>query len=156
MSCKPGNHGCPNFSLTVADWQRDRDALRWLRRKIFIEEQSVPEELEWDNQDGEALHLLASDANGNPIGTGRLMRAGQIGRMGVLPEWRGRGVGGALLQRILQLAEEQGTAPLFLHAQITAIPFYEKHGFVATGEIFLEAGIEHRVMHLAGNKRFEA
>lgn len=136
------------FSVRLADWEGDRKALEFLRRKVFIEEQSVPEALEWDDQDPLALHLLALDADGNPIATGRLTSGGQIGRMGVLPKWRGRGVGGGILRRILQLANERGIGPLFLHAQLTAIPFYEKHGFWVQGEEFSDAGIPHRKMWL--------
>jgi predicted GNAT family N-acyltransferase len=137
------------FSIRRADWATDRTALRRIRRLVFVDGQGVPEELEWDGKDGQATHLLAADGDGRPIGTARVLPTGQIGRMAVLNEWRGRGVGRALLREALRAAAEGGHGPPFLHAQSAALGFYEGLGLVAEGEEFTEAGMAHRRMVLA-------
>lgn len=106
----------------------------------------MPEALEWDGEDAQALHVLASDPRGRAIGTARLIlhadRA-HIGRMAVLPAWRGQGVGSALLESILAAAQERGARHAFLKAQTTAMPFYARAGFAVEGGEFLDAGIPH-------------
>jgi predicted GNAT family N-acyltransferase len=109
----------------------------------------VPEGLEWDGLDESATHVLASDADGRPVGTGRLLDDGRIGRIAVLAEHRGRGVGSAILQRLIETAAERGLARVSLHAQVNALEFYRRHGFQVEGGEFLEAGIPHRRMTLA-------
>jgi predicted GNAT family N-acyltransferase len=104
--------------------------------------------LEWDAIDPECLHVLAIDLNGLGIGTGRLTPQRTIGRMAVLSEWRGKGVGHALLLQLIALAKAQQWPEVSLHAQISARDFYKKHGFVAYGPIYREAGIEHQSMRL--------
>ena len=136
------------FKVREIGWEEGRQALSAVRRAVFIEEQGVPEALEWDGRDARALHLLAEDAQGNPIGTARLLDDGRIGRMAVLSSWRGHGVGQALLGRALDLARRQGVASVHLDAQVTAIGFYRRSGFVAYGEVFLDAGIPHRSMKM--------
>ena len=138
-----------NFSLKDASWEDDREALRLIRRIVFIEEQHVPEEMEWDEFDTSSYHVLAIDNHGHAIGCSRLKTDGQIGRMAVLNQWRNRGVGTALLQRILKLSCKLGMQQVYLHAQVTAIPFYERHGFKVTSDIFMDAGIPHRNMILS-------
>ena len=108
----------------------------------------MPEELEWDEADERAYHVLAMDDEGEPIGTGRLKLDCQIGRMAVLKRWRGRGVGSAILEALLDLARKEGCTAVRLHAQTQALPFYEKFGFKARGAEFDEAGIPHREMEL--------
>jgi predicted GNAT family N-acyltransferase len=134
------------FAILPADWNAHRDALRAIRRIVFIEEQGVPEALEWDELDEHCRHVLALAADGRAIGTGRLTPDGRIGRMAVLREWRDRGVGSAILQYLLLQARKAGHATAQLHAQTHALPFYARHGFTATGPEFLEANIPHRVM----------
>ncbi|MCU0834659.1 MAG: GNAT family N-acetyltransferase [Chromatiaceae bacterium] len=136
------------FSVRRADWSRDREALRAIRECVFVREQSVPAELEWDGGDECAIHLLAVDADGESIGTARLLPSGQIGRMAVLPEWRRRGVGSALLEATLAIANEPGQPAPFLNAQTAVIDFYQRQGFVPEGGEFMEAGIPHRRMVL--------
>lgn len=138
----------PAFSVRRAHWPRDAAALRLLRQRVFIEEQQVPQELEWDGEDEQALHLLALDPAQNPIGTARLLPSGQIGRMAVLQDWRKRGVGSALLARMLEEAARGDYPGLFLHAQLSALPFYERQGFEAQGEVFYEADIPHKRMKI--------
>ena len=123
-------------------WATHADALMRVRRAVFIEEQGVSEREELDGEDASSQHFLATDGQGRPIGTARLMPSGQVGRMAVLPAWRRRQVGASLLGLAMEAAKRQGLA-VFLHAQVSAQGFYERNGFVASGEVFLEADIEH-------------
>lgn len=136
------------FSVYAVNWQGAGAALKEIRRRVFIEEQDVPESLEWDELDGNAIHVLACDGKGRPIGCGRLLPEGRIGRMAVLPEWRSKGVGRAILQTLLEIACEHSIAEVRLSAQVTAIPFYEKAGFKLYSEVYMDAGIPHRDMYL--------
>ena len=134
------------FKLRDADWESDGDALRHVRRIVFIDEQQIPESLEWDDDDPVSLHALAVDGQGHPIATGRLLQDGHIGRIAVLSEWRGHGVGAALFVHLVSTAERRGHRALYLNAQIHAVGFYTKYGFVAAGPEFFEAGIPHIAM----------
>ena len=136
----------PAYTIREIDWASGRDALGAVRFKVFVEEQHVPEDEEWDAEDAVSRHVLALAADGTPIGTGRLLRDGHIGRMAVLKEWRGRGVGAALMARLLLLGREAKHDVVRLHAQTHALRFYEKLGFIAHGEEFMEANIPHFVM----------
>lgn len=133
------------FQVRSASWHEDRATLRDLRHRVFVVEQGVPEELEWDDADAGCMHVLALDEHNRPIGTGRLLPDGQIGRMAVLPQWRRRGVGSAILEFLLDRARERGLA-VYLNAQTQAVGFYARHGLVAQGEEFMDAGIPHRRM----------
>ncbi|NZA25942.1 GNAT family N-acetyltransferase [Luteimonas sp. SJ-92] len=137
------------FRVEPADYGAAYADLRAVREAVFVREQRVPRELELDAADAACAHVLARDAGGRPIGTGRMRPDGRIGRMAVLPEWRGRGVGTALLQALLRVARERGQREVALDAQVGAIDFYLRHGFVPHGERFREAGIEHQAMRLA-------
>lgn len=136
-----------DYIVQPVNWHDARAALAAVRRRVFIEEQGVPEELEWDEYDAAAVHVLACAAD-TPIGTGRLIESGRIGRLAVLAHWRGRGVGDALLDLLIGIARERRYAVVKLHAQTHAISFYARHGFNAVGADFLEAGIPHREMVL--------
>jgi predicted GNAT family N-acyltransferase len=136
------------FVVRPVNWIASREKVRAVRRAVFIEEQKVPEELEWDEADDRAYHVLATSAEGESIGTGRLKLDGQIGRMAVTRQWRGRGVGAAILQSLLELARKEGCNAVRLHAQCHALHFYTKFGFIAVGGEFDEAGIPHRAMEL--------
>ena len=138
----------PPFVVRAVNWGASRDELRALRREVFIEEQHVPEELEWDDGDERAYHVLATSLEGRTIGTGRLKLDGQIGRMAVARDWRRRGVGAAILQTLVDLARKEGCSLVRLHAQTHALDFYARQGFVAVGGEFEEAGIAHRAMEL--------
>ena len=133
------------FCIRAADWSADRNALRAVREQVFVHEQSVPVELEWDEFDPLCQHLLAENA-GQAIGTGRLLPDGHIGRMAVLESWRGQGVGSALLDALMQIARNRGVRRVRLNAQSRAVAFYQRHGFVAEAQEFIEAGIPHRSM----------
>jgi predicted GNAT family N-acyltransferase len=138
----------PAFIVRPVNWDATRDKLRAVRHSVFVEEQHVPEDLEWDDADERAYHVLATSSDGVPIGTGRLKLDCHIGRMAVLKGWRGRGVGGTILQSLIAYAEKEGCEIVRLHAQTHAIPFYARYGFTPVGEEFDEAGIPHRLMEL--------
>jgi predicted GNAT family N-acyltransferase len=133
-------------NMRIAHWSRDRASLMTVRLAVFVEEQGVPRELEQDESDPDCRHLLAFSADGAPVGTARLTPAGQIGRMAVLREWRGRGVGRRLLNCLLDIAAQSGRQEVFLNAQCTAGAFYRLAGFRPTGPVFEEAGIPHQRM----------
>jgi predicted GNAT family N-acyltransferase len=137
------------FAIRVCDWVEAAPALRRIRYDVFVVEQRVPEALEWDDADAHSIHALAEDHSRVPIGCARLLADGHIGRVAVLRAWRGRGVGSALLLRLADEAQRRGDARAIVNAQVAAIPFYARHGFVATGDVFEEAGIPHRVMELS-------
>ena len=133
-------------------WDSHRTQLSSLRRTVFVEEQGVARDEEWDGADPGCRHFLAEDADGRPIGTARLMPSGQIGRMAVLVEWRGKGIGARLLGLAVDAARDANCETVFLHAQRDAVGFYERAGFEATGAPFVESGIEHRAMALPPSK----
>ena len=135
----------PAIWVRPADWHFDRGILRTLRAEVFIREQSVPAEMEWDEFDAQSRHVVAI-ADGVPIGTGRLLPDGHIGRMAVLREWRHQGAGSALLTGLMDIARELGVQRVKLSAQVQALPFYLGHGFQVEGEEFEDAGIPHRRM----------
>ncbi len=140
------------YQIEEGDWSVLAAAARQVREQVFIVEQKVPVALEWDANDAVSRHVVAYDATGTPIGTGRLLPDGHIGRMAVLPAWRGKGVGRALLERLLESAQIAGQQHLVLHAQTQAAEFYRKTGFVQTGETFMEAGIPHVLMQRSPDK----
>jgi predicted GNAT family N-acyltransferase len=131
--------------IELGDWASMAPALEALRREVFIVEQRVPEEMEWDADDATCVHALAL-LDGHPVGCGRLLPDGHIGRMAVRAPYRSRGVGRALLQTLLAEARRRGMREVVLHAQMHAMRFYEALGFVADGPVFDEAGILHRRM----------
>ena len=136
------------FTIRIMMWREALPLARPVRERVFIEEQRVPRELEWDEWDEPGDHAVALDADGNPIGTARLLPDGRIGRMAVLKEWRGQRVGAALLAAMLARARERSMPRALLHAQTQAAGFYRRFGFSERGESFLEAGIPHVEMIL--------
>jgi predicted GNAT family N-acyltransferase len=126
--------------------EAEREAKR-IRFAVFVEEQGVPAEVELDDMDTQCLHALAFEGDA-AVGTGRLLPDGHIGRMAVVKAWRGRGVGGALLRRLVEAARERGDREALLSAQVHALGFYRGHGFTAYGEVYNEAGIPHQAMRL--------
>jgi len=131
------------ITVSVVRWPDKRAELTAIRRAVFIEEQNVPESIELDDRDRNCSHVLASDELGNPIGTARIDGSGKIGRMAVLPEHRGRGVGTRMLEAIMEHGRSRGITDFHLSAQVSAVGFYRKMGFDAYGEQFQEAGITH-------------
>ncbi|MEV6397633.1 GNAT family N-acetyltransferase [Streptomyces sp. NPDC051907] len=141
------------YVVRVAHESADREACFAVRRAVFVVEQRVPAEIEYDAHDADAVHVLAVGPQG-PLGTGRLLigllpgepSAGSLGRLAVTPAARGLGVGAALVRAIEDAARERGLASVDLHAQTHALGFYERLGYVAYGPEFADAGIPHRAM----------
>lgn len=130
---------------------QDLGACLALRHEVFVEEQGVPVELERDEYDAVALHLLAR-LDGDPVGTARLIlkgRTGKIGRVCVLRTARGQGIGAALIRAAVEELRARGLGRAMLGSQVHAIPFYEGLGFAAEGPVYDDAGIPHRDMTLA-------
>jgi len=136
----------PEFQIVDADWSHDRAAIQQVRRAVFIEEQGIPETLEWDGRDAACRHVLALEPGGGAIATGRLAADGRIGRMAVLRKWRGRGVGRALVLQLLRQAGHSGLRYVHAHAQMAVSGFYERMGFQITGQPFVTVGIAHVAM----------
>jgi predicted GNAT family N-acyltransferase len=135
-------------TIRIVSWNYEAPALRAIRTAVFIQEQQVPEALEWDELDAVSVHALALDAAGQPIGTARLLPDGHIGRMAVLKPWRGQGFGAALLQVLLEELRQRQQKKAMLNAQTYAVPFYQKFGFNVCSEEFMDAGIPHVKMEL--------
>jgi len=133
-----------SYCLCLAHWPKDEKDIRAVREQVFIKEQSIPADLEWDGRDETCYHVIAYDEKGRPIASGRVDTDGHIGRMAVLPPWRGRNIGGAVLTYLMHIAERLETDYVWVHAQESAIPFYQKKGFSITGDRFTEAGIPHQ------------
>ena len=134
------------LNIVTGDWDSLRDHAQALRVEVFVVEQGVPIELEWDEADEVSTHAVAYDEAGQVIATGRLLPDGHIGRMAVRKSARGQGIGAQVLRALLDEAKRQGYVELVLHAQTHAVDFYAKYGFKIEGEEFLEAGIAHRRM----------
>ncbi|OZI74435.1 GNAT family N-acetyltransferase [Bordetella genomosp. 12] len=132
--------------IVIGTWDRLRDHAAQVRHEVFVLEQKVPPEIELDDEDAVSVHAVAYDAAGQPIGTGRLLPDGHIGRMAVRRQARGAGVGGQVLDALIAQGHGDGHRVLVLHAQTHAKSFYEAHGFQADGEEFVEAGIPHVAM----------
>ena len=133
------------LKIELMCWERARAEASRIRTLVFVEEQQVPNELEMDQHDVHCIHALAF-IGGDAIGTARLLPDGHIGRMAVLKPWRGKGVGSAILARLVEAARDRGEHEVMLSAQTHALAFYRAHGFVEEGDEYLEAGIPHRAM----------
>lgn len=138
----------PSSELFIrpAESAMDRAAVFVIRGAVFVAEQRVPVEEEWDERDVAADHLLAS-RDGVPVGTVRLVDAGGgrglLGRLAVLPSARGAGAGAALVRAVQERARQRGFTEIELHAQTHALGFYRALGYAPEGEEFLDAGIPH-------------
>lgn len=137
------------FRVELVDFQQAMAELRAVRDEVFVGEQNVPIELEHDARDPLCAHVIARLLDGTPVGTGRLTPERHIGRMAVRAPWRGRGVGDALLLALVEQARLRGWPDVHLNAQVSAMGFYERHGFQPEGGRFMEAGIEHQAMRRA-------
>lgn len=127
------------------DWSEARNYAIPIRFSVFVEEQGVAPEIELDNNDASCMHAVAF-VEDEAVATGRLLPDGHIGRMAVLRTWRRRGIGGALLQALIECARLRGDRSVVLSAQTQALGFYRAFGFVEQGPEFMEAGIPHRAM----------
>jgi len=142
-----------DIQFVITNWKQSKQELKQIRTDVFINEQHVPVELEWDEFDEQSIHFLAL-YNNKAIATARLKPDGQIGRMAVTKEQRNKGVGTQLLTEILLQARKNGYNMVYLHAQKKAIGFYERFNFIKNGAEFIDAGIAHRAMYklLINNK----
>jgi predicted GNAT family N-acyltransferase len=133
--------------VRVGRWSELGEPARKIRSQVFVDEQHIPAEMEWDGADDDCVHALACNRFGMPLATGRLLDhvpgVAKIGRMAVLAPMRGGHIGRAVLDALLQYARERGDREALLHAQLGAAPFYTRAGFVARGPVFEEAGIPH-------------
>jgi predicted esterase YcpF (UPF0227 family)/predicted GNAT family N-acyltransferase len=136
----------PGRRVVTGAWEDLGAEAGRIRLEVFVQEQQVPLEEELDARDAQCLHAVAYDADGQAMGTGRLLPDGHIGRMAVRKAWRGQGVGSLLLNALMDAARRRGDAEVVLDAQLHARPFYARHGFVEEGGTFMDAGIPHRVM----------
>jgi predicted GNAT family N-acyltransferase len=152
----------PSYAVRVAGDLADREACFAVRKEVFVGEQGVPEDIEYDAYDAGAVHVLAVREDGAPLGTGRLLHGeaaaaktdgdpsvGVLGRLAVTKAARGLGVGAALVRAVEDAARARGLAAVDLHAQTHALGFYERLGYVAYGPEFLDAGLPHRAMRRA-------
>jgi len=150
------NSSAPAYEAALVQTPEERTEVLAIRMNVFVDEQNVPPEEEMDALDDTATHFLVRHKwpdGGLPegiIGTARLIDkgngVGKVGRVAILREFRGKGAGTHLMQCIEETAKAQGYHELILEAQLHAIAFYEKLGYVAEGEVFLDANIEHRLM----------
>ncbi|MEW2247374.1 GNAT family N-acetyltransferase [Streptomyces sp. NPDC058733] len=149
----------PSFEVRLAEDPADREACFAVRKQVFVHEQGVPEDIEYDAYDADAVHVLAVRADGMPLGTGRLLYGeaaaaknggdplvGSLGRLAVTREARGLGVGAALVRAVEEAARARGLSAVDLHAQTHALGFYERLGYEVYGPEFPDAGIPHRAM----------
>ncbi|HYD95774.1 MAG TPA: GNAT family N-acetyltransferase [Noviherbaspirillum sp.] len=132
-----------NARITLGDWNGQSAHAKPVRYEVFVLEQKVPLDMEWDEMDAVCVHAVAWDETGRAIGTGRLLPDGHIGRMAVLPAARGSGIGAALLDALVGAAARRGDRAVMLNAQTQAEAFYRRYGFERDGEVFMEAGIPH-------------
>lgn len=136
------------FTVHLISWHDGEPLLRAIREKVFIQEQHVPAELEWDSLDASCHHALALSASGDAIGCGRITPDGHIGRVAVLPEWRGKRIGTAILELLVDYARSRHYQKVELNAQVQAIDLYNKFGFESMGKVFMDANIPHIKMSL--------
>jgi len=136
------------YQIKIVDWHEYAEPLSTLRHQVFVIEQGVPVELEIDGEDDAACHAVALIDNDQVIGTGRMLASGKIGRMAVRSDMRCQGVGRAVLDALINEARTQSLAGVSLGAQLSAIAFYQRAGFSCQGDVFIDAGIDHRQMVL--------
>jgi predicted GNAT family N-acyltransferase len=136
-----------SLHIELLDWSSCHEHATRIRHAVFVEEQGVPIDMELDADDETSIHALAFvDSERNPVGTGRLLPDAHIGRLAVLPPYRGRHIGSALLAELVDEARRRGHVQVALAAQVHALDFYTAHGFRAQSDVFLDCDIEHVAM----------
>jgi len=133
------------ISIYETKYSDNETKIRTIRHKVFVIGQNVPEEIEIDGKDPECYHVLLTRYD-VPVGTGRMESDGHIGRIAVLEEYRGMNFGTMIMNKLEEIARNNGLLQVYLNSQKHAIPFYEKLGYETVGEYFFEAGIEHKKM----------
>jgi predicted GNAT family N-acyltransferase len=136
------------LEIRLLDWPSAQADAKPIRFTVFVDEQRVPAEIELDEHDARCVHALAY-VDGQPVGTGRLLPDGHIGRMAVLKSQRGKGIGKALLRALVEAARRRGHREVLLSAQVQAVGFYRAEGFEPEGPVYEEAGIPHQAMRRA-------
>ena len=136
------------FTVSLVSWHDGKLLLCSVREEVFIREQGVPAALEWDGLDETCRHALALSHQGDAIGCGRMLANGHIGRIAVLPQWRNKKVGTAIMEALLDYARAHDYQQVDVDAQTYAVPFYRSFEFVESGEVFMDAGLPHIKMHL--------
>ena len=134
-----------SIEIKEVAYTESKEFIHQVRKRVFIIEQKVPPELEFDEADPVSTHVVAF-IDARPVATGRISRDGRIGRMAVLKSFRKKGIGQKILQKLIEIGHRNGLKKLYLSSQCHAIPFYEKAGFTAQGPVYEEAGIDHRLM----------
>jgi len=142
-----------DWQIILTNWSKldDQNAIKTIREHVFIIEQNVPVELEWDELDAQCMHCLVSTSDGKPIATARLFNHktdAHIGRMAVLKPYRKQGIGTSMLTTLVEQARINNVKTISLNAQTTAVTFYKQIGFVSEGDEFDDAGIPHFKMTL--------
>ena len=135
-----------SVQIQLGSWDELGAQARRIRIEVFVDEQRIPHELEFDSADPLSLHALASTSDGLVVGTARLLPDGHIGRVAVTREARGHGVGKILLLKLMAVARERGHHEVELFSQVSAQPFYQRFGFQVVGPPFDDAGIPHVTM----------
>ncbi|MBI5430036.1 MAG: GNAT family N-acetyltransferase [Nitrosomonadales bacterium] len=136
------------FTVSLVCWHDGEPLLRSIREAVFIREQGVPAEMEWDGLDEGCRHALALSHSGGAIGCGRMLSDGHIGRIAVLPQWRKQKVGTAIMEALLDYARAHDYKQVNVDAQTYAVPFYRRFSFVEQGDVFMDAGLPHIRMRL--------
>ena len=136
------------FTVSLVSWHDGEPLLKSIREAVFVNEQGVPAELEWDGLDESCRHALALSHKGDAIGCGRMLPNGHIGRISVLPQWRKQKVGTAIMEALLDYARAHDYKQVDVDAQTYAVPFYRGFDFVEQGKEFMDAGLPHIKMFL--------
>ncbi len=131
------------FTVSLVSWHDGEPLLKSVREAVFIREQGVPAELEWDGLDVGARHALALSHQGDAVGCGRMFANGHVGRISVLRQWRKQKVGTAIMEALLDYAQAHGYKQVDVDAQTHAVPFYHSFGFAEQGKQFMDAGLPH-------------
>jgi len=136
------------FTVSLVCWHDGEPLLKSIRDAVFIREQCVPAEQEWDGKDDGCRHALALSLQGDAIGCGRMLPDGHIGHIAVLPQWRNQKVGRAIVEALLDYARAHDYPQISVDAQPHYVPFYRENGFIEQGEAFMDAGVQRIKMAL--------
>jgi predicted GNAT family N-acyltransferase len=139
----------PSDSIKIFEtsWSQSSKEISKVRHNVFVVEQSVPSEIEMDGKDSDCIHFLALEKS-KPIGAARLQKYGKIERVSVLREYRSKGIGTAIMKRVIESAMDLNVEKIYLHSQMDSKIFYQRLGFIELGQIFYEANIPHIEMIL--------
>ena len=132
-----------SIAVIQTSWQLNEELIKSVRTPVFVQEQQVPYEIDFDSNDAMAVHWLALNENDVPVGTARLLEDGHFGRMAVIKVYRNQGIGRSIIQTAMEYANSVGMISMYLNSQLQAKSFYEALGFKEYGDVFLEASIEH-------------